>query len=436
MTTPDPSAPTAQPPAPLISIAEAERQAGFDIAELPFLPDGFNYLGARVNDSTVRIEYEAQGGGGSLIIRQSPERFVQSEWDKVPEHAIVPVKIGELDGEFAQGMFVVYAGDTNATWNPDAPVMRMRWVKDGIWFEMTKFGDVEAIAYLDRAHLTELAAGMGEHKPVANAGPQLAPEDIDALTHRLNEEPDPRTVAVFPADYAPALAERIQHEVVPLAIGDDLAPAAVQAALGAALPHSGLVDVILVGQNGGETAKRVRASLERQLYRLYRGPGDSGAETFGALERKRYVAGPEGVTLQPIGVTFENGVELVAAGVLDAPRPGEPLRMALEWRAENPVDDPVMVFTHLICDGSRLLAQRDAVPGNGEFPAPSWQPGEVIRDQFALQLPAELPAGECQIQVGIYNPESGMRYRSSEREGPPDGVEIHRFSVEDTDATL
>jgi hypothetical protein len=817
MVTPDPSAPTAQPPAPLVSIAEAERQTGLDIAELPFVPDGFNYLGARVYGNTVRIEYEAQGGGGSLIIRQSPEGFAQSEWDQVPEHAIVPMKIGELDGEFARGTFVVYPGDANATWDPDVPILRMRWVDDGIWFEMTKFGDVEAIEYLDQAHLAQLAAGMGGRAPVANAGPQVAPEDIDALARRLNEEPDPRTVAVFPADYAPALVEHIQHEVVPLAVGDDLAPAAVQAALGAALPRSGLVDVVLVDQDGGEMVKRVRASLERQLYRLYRGPGDSSAETFGALERKQYVAGyvsgiglvekdptlrvlaepvtltrsdltvevdhallysertvihyrvesastypfaepgddicleyaylrlpdgstlqpqpmgdgkafeagyefatsftdpipadvtqatliipclldsvrgaapenwelalrfipappdmdlspvyeatdvqpatdqgikidlayvvaeengyifnfgltwdrdgghspalypgslhvtdatgqkillssaggrppmanqapepftfrtsempapgpltlnletirasfpvhdvsftfdpgsdpqpdqvwtldehfsvagyewditsarmvvqdggstagevegfeftmqsadpgmmvelldtayplaacetgfPQGAvfsstltyengipagpitvtvsqvsvlipgdwqirwappaeqvtgpaTLQPIGVTFENGIELVEAGVIDDPKSGEPLRVALEWRTETPVDDPVMVFTHLMCEG-QLVAQRDAIPGNGEFPAPSWQPGEVIRDQFALQLPAELPVGECQIQVGIYNPTSGQRYSPIEPEGTP-YVVIRQFTVNDAGQTL
>jgi hypothetical protein len=153
----DSSAPTAEPPAPLVSVSEAEAQAGFDVAELPYVPDGFAYLGARLYGDAVHIEYETQDRGGHLIITQSQGGFVQSDWDRVPAHAIVPVKIGERDGEFARGMFVVYAGETTARWNPDAPVLRLRWVKDGVWFEMTKYGDAKAIAHVDQAGLIELA---------------------------------------------------------------------------------------------------------------------------------------------------------------------------------------------------------------------------------------------------------------------------------------
>jgi hypothetical protein len=157
---PDPSAPTAMPPTPLISVAEAEAQAGFSVAELPSVPDGFNYLGARLYGNAVSIEYEAQGRGGNLIIMQSQEGFYQSDWDKVPADAIVPVKIDELDGEFTQGTFVVYAGETSATWNPDAPILRLRWVKDGVWFEMTRFGDVKVTEHLDQTVLVELAESL------------------------------------------------------------------------------------------------------------------------------------------------------------------------------------------------------------------------------------------------------------------------------------
>lgn len=148
---------TAMPPSSTLPLPEAEQAAGFDAAELPIIPRGFNYLGARLYGNAISIEYEAQGGGGNLMIMQSREGFTQSDWDQVPDDAVVAVRIGGLDAEYAQGTFVVYGNDTVATWNPDAPILRLRWVKDGIWFQMTKFGDVEPIEYLDRDGMVALA---------------------------------------------------------------------------------------------------------------------------------------------------------------------------------------------------------------------------------------------------------------------------------------
>jgi hypothetical protein len=149
-----------------------------------------------------------------------------------------------------------------------------------------------------------------------------------------------------------------------------------------------------------------------------------------ALERSQFVAGPEDVALEPVGAVFEGGVELVAAGVLDDPRPEGALRLALDWRVAERVDDSLAVFVHLVCDESRLIAQRDAVPGNGLFPVESWEPGEVVRDQFVLQLPPELPAGAYEIQVGVYSATSGQRYSLVEPAGGT-CVVVQQFAIEE-----
>jgi len=158
MIEPNPLELTGEPPASLITIREAEIRVGFDVAELPYVPDGFNYLGARMYRDAVSLEYEAQGGGGNLILMQSQDGFVQSDWDKVPRDAIIPVRIGIVDGEFAQGTFVVKGGEASATWNASAPILRLRWLKDDLWFDLTKYGDVEAVEYLDQAGMIELAS--------------------------------------------------------------------------------------------------------------------------------------------------------------------------------------------------------------------------------------------------------------------------------------
>jgi hypothetical protein len=158
--TDDPSAPTAPPPAPLVSVAEAEKTAGFDARELPSVPSGFRFAGAMANAGGISIQYDAQGGGGALLINESVHGFMQSEWDRAPAESISSAKVGGLEAEFVQGAYVVYPNATNAEWNRDAAALRLRWIEDGIWFEMAKFGDVESITYLDQAEMIALAGSM------------------------------------------------------------------------------------------------------------------------------------------------------------------------------------------------------------------------------------------------------------------------------------
>ena len=149
--------PTAQPPAPIVSVADAEESAGFDALELPEPPEGFIFTGAMAGSGGISIQYEVVGGGGALIINESKEGFMQSEWDQAPVESISQVRIGDLEAEIVQGAYVVYPGETVAKWNSDAPILRLRWIESGVWIEMAKFGGVERIEYLDQDALIELA---------------------------------------------------------------------------------------------------------------------------------------------------------------------------------------------------------------------------------------------------------------------------------------
>jgi hypothetical protein len=89
---------------------------------------------------------------------QSQGGFYQSEWDFIPADAVIPVKIGDLDGELVQGSFVRYPGETTGTWNPEAAFTHLRWVEDGLWIEISLYGD--AHEYLDMEGVLALAENM------------------------------------------------------------------------------------------------------------------------------------------------------------------------------------------------------------------------------------------------------------------------------------
>jgi len=48
------------------------------------------------------------------------------------------------------------------------------------------------------------------------------------------------------------------------------------------------------------------------------------------------------------------------------------------------------------------VAQKDSPPGAGTLPTGSWQPGDTVVDEYEVPAPANSPAGEYRVVVGMY----------------------------------
>jgi hypothetical protein len=87
---------------------------------------------------------------------------------------------------------------------------------------------------------------------------------------------------------------------------------------------------------------------------------------------------------------------------------GQKVFLQLWWRADAPVATDWTVFTHVLGppkpDGSTVWAGLDGQPGQGSAPTRTWAAGDLILDEYQVQLPAEMPAGQYQIEVGLYDP--------------------------------
>jgi hypothetical protein len=92
----------------------------------------------------------------------------------------------------------------------------------------------------------------------------------------------------------------------------------------------------------------------------------------------------------------------------DAYRPGDTVYLQLWWRATGKPDRDWTVFTHLLGsarpDGNRVWAGNDAQPGQGSIPTSTWLPGDLILDEYQLQLPPDASPGKYEIEVGLYDP--------------------------------
>ncbi len=99
-----------------------------------------------------------------------------------------------------------------------------------------------------------------------------------------------------------------------------------------------------------------------------------------------------------------SGVTLPAQG-----KPGANLTLRLQWDSVKRAATDYTTFVHIVDAAGKLIAQQDRPPLDGFAATRLWEPGQRIVDNYAIPLPAELPAGQYTVQLGLYKPAEGSR---------------------------
>jgi len=85
-----------------------------------------------------------------------------------------------------------------------------------------------------------------------------------------------------------------------------------------------------------------------------------------------------------------------------SPRPGETLQVSLTWEALAPLATEAHSFVHMLDAGGQAVAQSDRQPGGVHYPTTLWRPGERLRDDHLLVVPADAPEGVYSLLAGMY----------------------------------
>lgn len=133
----------------------------------------------------------------------------------------------------------------------------------------------------------------------------------------------------------------------------------------------------------------------------------------GNLYAAYYLRPVDSLTARPpqhsLPQTLGDGIDLVGYDVQPAElKAGAILYLQLHWSVTAQPTTNWTVFTHLLTSddsgSQRLVAGRDDLPGGGSLPTVVWHAGWRILDEYQIQLPADLPAGEYQLSTGLYDP--------------------------------
>jgi hypothetical protein len=109
---------------------------------------------------------------------------------------------------------------------------------------------------------------------------------------------------------------------------------------------------------------------------------------------------------------------------------GSQIQTLLYWRGDRPVSIDYTVFVHLLGPDGSLVAQHDGVPGGGDRPISTWEPGEVVPDPHTLNFET-LPPGDYRLIVGFYDPITGQRLAVVDEDGTVlgDNLVLETFHV-------
>jgi len=113
---------------------------------------------------------------------------------------------------------------------------------------------------------------------------------------------------------------------------------------------------------------------------------------------------------QMVAARFGDLIELTGVDLpIGRVAPGDVIPLTLFWRAQQAIAENLKVFVHVMNAEGQLVAQRDSEPMAGLRPTSTWAQGESIVDRYGILLPGDLPAGQYQLVVGLYDPTTGER---------------------------
>jgi len=135
------------------AVGIAEVALGFDVREWLSDPEGFTFVSALANPTQSQLILTYARDGSELTVTQIRGDPAISAWElswgAVPVESVEKVRINGFDGEYVRGMFVVKSQTgTEAVWEPDAPIQRLRWREGDMIFEIQMgglIGDDESI---------------------------------------------------------------------------------------------------------------------------------------------------------------------------------------------------------------------------------------------------------------------------------------------------
>jgi hypothetical protein len=278
------------------------------------------------------------------------------------------------------------------------------WMGRGIWILWDFRPRTESLLrYLPRVTSViatlVLAIGLSRGLAPLYNGAAFQRDDYRGIAQTIEREGQPGDAIILSA---PGLQEIFNYyyegalPVYPLPAGEDIV-ADTEAVINA---HDRIYAVIY-GTAEQDPRGQVLDTLNQEAYPI-------NAQWVGDVQLMRFASPAEFATMQQSNITFGDPdgehITLLEYGLSDTTlSPNDALQVRFQWTTDAPLSQRYRVFLQLLNSDGQLVAQRDSEPGGGTALTTLWQPGDVITDNHALSIPADLSPGDYTLIAGLYD---------------------------------
>jgi hypothetical protein len=154
-----------------------------------------------------------------------------------------------------------------------------------------------------------------------------------------------------------------------------------------------------------------RYRIEIGLYNLLDGNRLDVIDERGNVSEGRWILGAvkiaprETATYNPHYVqraNFENQIALIGYDFKNR-------TIILYFQALTKMERDYTLFAHLLNSDGEIVAQSDHQPQDRLYPTSIWDVNEQVRDEFTLEIPANVSNGKYTLEIGWYDVQSGER---------------------------
>ena len=138
----------------------------------------------------------------------------------------------------------------------------------------------------------------------------------------------------------------------------------------------------------------------------------------------------DGVSWTPVQASFGDQLELTGFWASPQSYAGDWFYVILRWTPLRPPAADYRVFVHVLDAQGQMRFQKDKQPLNDLLPMTRWPVGRSVRDAYALVAPQDLPPGDYQVVMGVY--EAGgarLPVRSAQAAATHDAVVLGTLRV-------